>query len=235
MTRNLYLRVLGLPNLSATLEGMTDSDIARLGQLALQRRLELGLSQAKVAEAGGPSDTTQTGLEAGTVTQVRPATLRKLDTGLQWEPGSAATVLRGGEPTPLRSDTTKSATDPRAARRAQDQDWVDPLGRIHLPLGNDRLSTGRIQDVLIAIADLDVQTRNVSDSDDPRMARVASSAQHVVNVVGHAVAEWMGGEDQLVELAEALSRLARQSRLTASSSADAADSTIIERLTGSGR
>ncbi|MFE3081755.1 hypothetical protein [Nocardia tengchongensis] len=211
---------------------MTDRNIARLGQLAHQRRLELGLSQAKVAEAGGPSDTTQAALEAGTLSKVRPATLLKLDIGLRWAPGSAAAILRGGEPVVaeyLEGLQQQQRDIAEEARRKHTQDWVDPLGAIHVPLAPDQMTPERINQLLVVIADLDVQSRSLFESEDPAVQRAAAAAQRAVVVVSQAVAEWMGGEDQLVELAEALSRLAKQSRLTASVSADSADATIIAR------
>ncbi|MFE3229291.1 hypothetical protein [Nocardia sp. NPDC059228] len=211
---------------------MTDRNIARLGQLAHQRRLELGLSQAKVAEAGGPSDTTQTALEAGALSKVRPATLRKLDIGLQWAPGSAAAILRGEEPAAAGSPDEPTQPGREVAQgpqRPQGRDWVDPLGGIHVPLAPDQLAPERINQLLVVIADLDVQSRALLDSENPAVQRTAAAAQRAVAVVSQAVAEWMGGENQLVELAEALSRLAKQSRLTASASADSADATIIAR------
>ncbi|AZV00692.1 immunity repressor [Gordonia phage Lilas] len=75
---------------------------ARLGDLVRQRRAELGLTQKEVHQAGGPTDTTLTKIENGEWTPGnRKNTLRKLDVGLAWVPGSAARVLAGGEPTPL--------------------------------------------------------------------------------------------------------------------------------------
>lgn len=217
---------------------MTDRDIARLGQFALERRLGLGLSQAKVAEAGGPSDTTLGQLESGTLTAVRPATLAKLDTGLRWVSGSAAATLQGGSPTPVE-DIDKSAPRPkkgsRRGRRPEEQDWVDPFGGMHVALSKDQLTPERINQLLVVIADLDVQTRGLLESEDPATRRAAASAQRTVSVVSQAIAEWMGGEDQLIELAEALSRLARQSKAIASDSASPDDSTVIDRLTESGR
>ncbi|MGW2666101.1 hypothetical protein ACWCW7_34540 [Nocardia tengchongensis] len=215
---------------------MTDRNIARLGQLALNRRLELGLSQVTVAKAGGPSDTTLTSLEAGTLSKVRPATLSKLDAGLRWVPGSAAAILRGEDPTPLPEyENPEQRRDIAAARRPEEQDWVDPLGGIHVAMVPDQLSSERINQLLVVIADLDVQTRGLTESEDPAVRRAAASAQRTVTVVSQAVAEWMGGESHLVDLAEALSRLAKQSRATASDSASSGESTIIDRLTESGR
>jgi hypothetical protein len=56
---------------------------------------------------GGPSNSTLTNLEAGTADRISPATLRKLDTGLRWAPGSAARVLDGGEPEALPDESAE--------------------------------------------------------------------------------------------------------------------------------
>ncbi|WP_280470956.1 helix-turn-helix domain-containing protein [Nocardia cyriacigeorgica] len=78
-----------------------DERIARLGAAVKRRRDELGLTQQEVAQAGGPSDTTQGGIEMGTARGVSPSTLRKLDSALRWRAGSARAVMEGGaDPVP---------------------------------------------------------------------------------------------------------------------------------------
>lgn len=72
----------------------------RLARAILDRRAELGRTQLDVARAGGPSNATLTALESGRATSTSPATLRKLDAGLDWHPGSAQAVLAGGEVRP---------------------------------------------------------------------------------------------------------------------------------------
>lgn len=76
-----------------------DAKIARLGIAVKNRRQQMGYTQQDVTRDGGPSDTTQTGIELGTATGVSSATLRKLDTALRWQPGSAKAVMDGGDPT----------------------------------------------------------------------------------------------------------------------------------------
>lgn len=70
----------------------------RLAEYAWKRRTQLGLSRPQVRERGGPSVPTLKDIEEGTGRTVSAGTLGKLDTGLEWQPGSAADVLRGGEP-----------------------------------------------------------------------------------------------------------------------------------------
>jgi|GEM_PF-2331623 len=76
-------------------------DVKRLGDAVSRRRQQLGLSQRALWKAGGPSNSTLTGIENGVADRVSPKTLGNLDRSLQWEPGSAKTVLDGGDPTPL--------------------------------------------------------------------------------------------------------------------------------------
>ena len=70
-------------------------NLKALGQAVYERRSMLGLTQDQVAARGGPSDTTLTRIEAGEPPVPMAATLRKLDVGLSWTPGSARRVLDG--------------------------------------------------------------------------------------------------------------------------------------------
>lgn len=73
------------------------------GRLVLRRREELSLTHDQVADAGGPSDSTLTKIEAdGGPAAVRSDTLRRLDVGLRWQPGSAKRAWESGaEPIPV--------------------------------------------------------------------------------------------------------------------------------------
>lgn len=77
------------------------TDLDRLARHVKQRREELGLRQDQLKDRGGPSTTTLSKIENATDTPA-PVTLRKLDDSLDWERGSAARTLRGGDPTPTR-------------------------------------------------------------------------------------------------------------------------------------
>lgn len=66
------------------------------------RRGNLGLNQLEVWQAGGPSNTTLTEIENGRLETLTNSTAKKLDKGLQWEPGSAMAAWRDGtRPTAL--------------------------------------------------------------------------------------------------------------------------------------
>lgn len=89
----------------------------RFGQIVKARREELDLNQLEVAAAGGPSNSTMTAIENGRMHDLERATAKKLDKGLQWEPGSARVAWQGGEPTPLLT-TVRAATSPLESLRA---------------------------------------------------------------------------------------------------------------------
>lgn len=71
----------------------------RLGLAVLQRRKDLALNQLEVGQAGGPSNSMLTDIENGRLATLTPSTARKLDTGLQWEPGTARKIWDGDQVT----------------------------------------------------------------------------------------------------------------------------------------
>lgn len=87
---------------TSRLSAVADDDRMRWLALAIgRRRSELNLTRGDVRSRGGPGEATLGRLEnpiAGTPLP-RGRTLAKLDQALQWEPGSAAEVLRGRPPT----------------------------------------------------------------------------------------------------------------------------------------
>lgn len=100
----------------------------RLGQEVLQYRLRRGWSQAAVNKRGGPSDTLQTKIESGKWRPTRGVddTLRKIDTGLEWVPGSASRVLAGGEPSyRLTRDDLRRPPGPLTAEDTERQDVIE--------------------------------------------------------------------------------------------------------------
>lgn len=101
---------------------ITRTNRARLDALMDERRLDLGLTWRDVAQRAGISYEAIRSLRTGT-TDMRSLTLRKLDKALEWQPGSAARVLTGGDPSPL---------DPQPAPRGDGRpEWAvfpdDPL------------------------------------------------------------------------------------------------------------
>jgi len=93
------------------------SNLDRFADLVKQRRTDLDLTQTDVYTQGGPSQPTQTAIDAGTSKNLTAATLRKLDRGLRWEPGSAKRALAGGDPAPLPDTASHHDADATATMR----------------------------------------------------------------------------------------------------------------------
>jgi len=62
-----------------------------------ERRKELGLTYRDVWRRGGPADSTQADLENAGLGLVLPSNFRKVDRGLGWEPGTAASLFQTGK------------------------------------------------------------------------------------------------------------------------------------------
>lgn len=80
---------------------MTTPDHVRFGRIVAARRRELGLTLDDVAEKGGPSQVTTSGIEQGAISRPQLQTFKKLDAVLRWKPGSAARAFDGAEPEPV--------------------------------------------------------------------------------------------------------------------------------------
>lgn len=78
-----------------------------------QRRRRLGMTFTDVNRNGGPTAPTVAKAEAGGLDDPRPSTLSKFDTGLRWQPGSAAsTYWDGEEPRPCETPSPRSPLEP---------------------------------------------------------------------------------------------------------------------------
>lgn len=91
----------------------------RLGGEVVARRRSCGWSQGTVSAQGGPSDTLQTRIEQG---KWRPSrgvdeTLRKIDSGLRWKPGTASRILSGLPIRETAAETPTAAVSPSLAAR----------------------------------------------------------------------------------------------------------------------
>lgn len=107
---------------------------SRLGRLVGERRTDLGLTQAEVHSAGGPSPATLYLLERGRRGAYRPQVLRRLERALGWRAGSVRRVLAGGHPT---LDTEDEVPSPIRVDRASVPDghaWM--AGFRQLPLSH---------------------------------------------------------------------------------------------------
>ena len=108
-------------------------DPRAFGHAVKTRREQLGLRQDELGARGGPSTTTLTKIENGSPTPVSKATLRKLDTGLDWPVGTAAAVL-AGEPPPSSRDQPgqRPLTSVRMPRPVILPSPTDPIAEVSL-------------------------------------------------------------------------------------------------------
>src|SRR5437868_5535395 len=88
---------------------MGTQDWEYLGWAVRTRRLLLGLSQADVMAAGGPSDQTLRKLERGEPGIYRVRTMAALERVLKWAPGAIEAILKGGQPAAYEIDEPKGA------------------------------------------------------------------------------------------------------------------------------
>jgi transcriptional regulator with XRE-family HTH domain len=75
----------------------------RLAQMIRVRRLELGLSATKAAQAAGIDRATWSNAETGTRRTLEHNHVG-IERALSWRPGSIEAILAGGEPTPEQTD-----------------------------------------------------------------------------------------------------------------------------------
>ncbi|WP_454175333.1 helix-turn-helix domain-containing protein [Gordonia sputi] len=78
---------------------MAPKNNKRFASIVRETMSQLGLTQTAVAERGGPSDTTLRRIIEDEPVGISTATLAKIDKAFNWDPGSAAATLSGGQPT----------------------------------------------------------------------------------------------------------------------------------------
>lgn len=96
---------------------MTSPALERLAKLVHARRTELRLGVEPAAKAGGISKDTWKRVEAGQ--KVWDRSFAGIETALQWEPGSCARILDGGDP--IARDSTQTS---RAGAAGEARDVV---------------------------------------------------------------------------------------------------------------
>ncbi|MEW2474654.1 helix-turn-helix domain-containing protein [Micromonospora gifhornensis] len=89
----------------------------RLAEMIRTRRLELGLSVSAVARTAGIDRATWASAEKGE-RDTQPHNWAGIERALNWRPGSIASILAGGDPTPTTDDGVDEElelvrTDPR--------------------------------------------------------------------------------------------------------------------------
>lgn len=86
-------------------------DFAAFADAVAKRRKELKLSQADVAEAGGPSDTTQSKIELQKAAKIGAVTLARYDTAFGWPSGTAYRILHGSRSAHAAQPAARSQPD----------------------------------------------------------------------------------------------------------------------------
>jgi hypothetical protein len=130
-----------------------DSDWARLAAFVVSRRVELGLkdrrAMARASEAIGSSITDRTlgTLERGG--SVSASTLAAVDNVLGWEPGSAKSILDGGQPA-LKGESLQAAPKPPAYSDPAEQRLWERIADVVItgdPVEDERIKRGMIRQV----------------------------------------------------------------------------------------
>lgn len=174
--------------------------VTRLGAAVRRRRSALGLTQKQIWDAGGPSDTTLSKWEKGESASLpRISTQTRLDGVLRWEPGSAAAVLAGGEPTeldePASAVASSSAEEPVAVEVVADAggDVVVPAAAL------DGLTDLERDEVRSAARERALQRAREIRATRPLPPEWALAARRVTDRPGHGAAhQWdaVGEESQ---------------------------------------
>lgn len=93
-------------------------DWVRLGHAIEAARDAKGMTQVALARAADISESTVQNLESGVERKRQPPSLKKVEVALGWAPGSAESVLVGGEPTPIAEPPQGDTAGPADAGTA---------------------------------------------------------------------------------------------------------------------
>lgn len=129
------------------------------------RRRQRNLTIVGLRDAGGPTKPVVLMAERGELSNPRPSTLRKFDTGLSWKPGSAANVYwERAQPVVLGRAPYKSGTGNIAV-------GLDPLTKllaaqrdIHGKVAGLENRTSSLDDLRTALGQLDVAVSAIAGS-----------------------------------------------------------------------
>lgn len=134
---------------------MSSEQSRRMRDAVIARMEELGLTQQDVAASGGPSTSTLTLIAKGEWDPGRLAatSLRKLDAGLQWTPGTARRIWHGDPP------AAQPTTAPTVRPPSQTGDYAEAPGeRRQVTLTEEQLEAivrRAVQDALGAALPMD--------------------------------------------------------------------------------
>ena len=131
--------------------------------------MDLGLTQAEVQSAGGPSPATLYLIESGRRGSYRPQVLRRLERALGWRAGSIRRVLAGGRPEPEGEGETASPVADDRTTVPDAQAWMASFRRLPLSRHEKLLMLSRLLEEVIAELNtrLDEEPLNVSRASRP--------------------------------------------------------------------
>jgi Predicted transcriptional regulators len=125
-------------------------DWPHLGRLVRERRTDLGLTQAEVHSAGGPSPATLYLLERGRRGAYRPQVLRRLERALGWRAGSIRRVRAGGQPVLDGADEVPSPIRVDRAGGPDGHAWMAGFRQLPLSRHDKLLILARLLEEVIA-------------------------------------------------------------------------------------
>jgi transcriptional regulator with XRE-family HTH domain len=134
-------------------DGPDAQDWPHLGRLVRERRTDLGLTQAEIHGAGGPSPATLYLIESGRRGSYRPQVLRRLERALGWRAGDIRRVLAGGQPEPEDEGEPAPPAPPVAddlAGAPDAQAWMASFRRLPLSPHDKLLMLSRLLEEVIA-------------------------------------------------------------------------------------
>lgn len=134
------------PDVSCTITGMEKQDWERLGQLVVQRRIELGMrTREALADQAKLSTRLLADIEKGRRTSYSPGTMIILEQALQWHSQSVRNILDGGNPDTLED---VQAIWEEAAREAKLRPVPPPaVSHVGVPLSMIALTSESIDEV----------------------------------------------------------------------------------------
>jgi transcriptional regulator with XRE-family HTH domain len=138
-------------------------DWSHLGRLVRERRVDLGLTQAELHSAGGPSPATLYLLESGRQGSFRPRILRRLERALGWRAGSIRRVLAGGQPMLADADETISPSREERASMPDRQAWMEGFRQLPVSQHEKLLILSQLLEEVIT----ELSTRPIDESSGP--------------------------------------------------------------------
>lgn len=170
----------------------TPKDAQQFSRTIRDRRRELGLSMAAVADAGGPAEPTMVRMESGQGAPMRVSTLAKLDAALRWQKGSALAVMDGCNPKQLERNEfsgNEAGVNPEIKPRLTLKE-VEVVELCELVGGLNRtLGIAEPEEKRMALNECITRFEDILEPIMVRVARTGTAADS--EVLNRALAEWV--------------------------------------------